>query len=131
MIRIAAALFVIALLLVTYAGRVAVGDGNPFDYVGNQTSLLAAVVLMATGALALGTRRPPTWSGTAPPYRGEGCGRGCLIRSRGSLSSSSAVRPAGGFRRDSCCPSALAVTLIAAGAMASAGSRVPALLRVG
>jgi len=68
MTRIAAALFVIALLLTTYADRVALGDGNPFDYFGyftNQTSLLAAAVVLTTGAISVRGRRPPPWLANA------------------------------------------------------------------
>lgn len=53
-----------AVLVYFYAVRIAVGDGNPFDYFGyftNQTSLLASLILIATGVLMiLGRSVPPT-----------------------------------------------------------------------
>ncbi|MBD7958644.1 Pr6Pr family membrane protein [Microbacterium sp. Sa4CUA7] len=63
-VRISAAAFVVVLLLHTFAGRIAVGDDNPFDYFGyftNQTSLLAALVLVATGSLSLRNQPAPQW----------------------------------------------------------------------
>ncbi|MEC5184874.1 hypothetical protein RCH12_002344 [Cryobacterium sp. MP_3.1] len=52
-----------AVLIYFYAVRISVGDGNPFDYFGyftNQTSLLASLILIATGVLVvLGRSVPP------------------------------------------------------------------------
>lgn len=62
--RIFVALLVAGILLLTFAGRVAVGDANPFDYFGfftNQTSLLASGVLILTGALMAFGRSVPRW----------------------------------------------------------------------
>ncbi|WP_238439343.1 Pr6Pr family membrane protein [Microbacterium sp. JZ31] len=62
--RIGAAMFVVVLLVHTFLGRIAVGDANPFDYFGyftNQTSLLAAVVLTASGSHSVRNQRPPHW----------------------------------------------------------------------
>lgn len=66
-IRVGASLLVIAILLWTYAGRVAVGDGNPFDYFGyfaNQSSLLSCLVLGVSGILTAVGRVPPGWLST-------------------------------------------------------------------
>lgn len=60
--------FVIVVLLQTYAGRIAVGDSNPFDYFGyftNQTSLLASVTLIIAGVLGLLGRPSSSWLATA------------------------------------------------------------------
>lgn len=62
--RIGAAALVVFVLGLTFADRIAVGDGNPFDYFGyftNQTSLLTSILLVATGALALLGRGIPEW----------------------------------------------------------------------
>lgn len=62
--RILVAVAVVGVLLLTFAGRVAVGDDNPFDYFGyftNQTSLLTSGVLIATGALMVSGRPVPRW----------------------------------------------------------------------
>ena len=62
--RAGGGLVITAVLVYVYTVRIAVGDGNPFDYFGyftNQTSLLTSLVLIATGALVvLGRRVPPT-----------------------------------------------------------------------
>ncbi|WOF24077.1 Pr6Pr family membrane protein [Microbacterium betulae] len=61
-LRIAVGATVIAVVGYAYGLRVAVGDANPFDYFGyftNLTCLLACVVLIVTGALALGQERIP------------------------------------------------------------------------
>ncbi len=58
---------VIGIVLSTYAGRVAVGDGNPFDFFGyftNQTNTLAAVILFASGYRVLRRRSQPAWLST-------------------------------------------------------------------
>lgn len=58
---------VIGIVLSTYAGRVAVGDGNPFDFFGyftNQTNTLAAVILFASGYRMLRRRPQPAWLST-------------------------------------------------------------------
>lgn len=63
-VRITSGFVVVAVLLYAYVLRIAAGDANPFDYSGyftNQTSLLAAVVLIATGALAASARSVPSW----------------------------------------------------------------------
>lgn len=55
---------VIVVLLVTYAGRIAVGDANPFDYFGyftNQTSLWAAAVMIVSGIRAVRGRPGMRW----------------------------------------------------------------------
>ncbi|WP_233199600.1 Pr6Pr family membrane protein [Cryobacterium sp. N22] len=60
--RAASGLLITAVLVYFYAVRIAVGDGNPFDYFGyftNQTSLLTSLVLLATGVLIVGGRRVP------------------------------------------------------------------------
>ncbi|WP_295840260.1 Pr6Pr family membrane protein [uncultured Microbacterium sp.] len=60
-----------------FALRIAVGDGNPFDFFGyftNQTSTLTAVVLIAVGATGAARRAVPTWLGI-----GWAVGAACLI----------------------------------------------------
>ena len=60
--RAASGLLITAVLGYFYGVRIAVGDGNPFDYFGyftNQTSLLTSLVLIATGALMIVGRRVP------------------------------------------------------------------------
>ena len=61
--RAGSGLVITAVLVYGYVLRIAVGDGNPFDYFGyftNQTSLLTSLVLMATGVLfVVGRRIPP------------------------------------------------------------------------
>ncbi|CAH0259214.1 hypothetical protein SRABI76_03443 [Microbacterium oxydans] len=60
--RTVAGVFVVAVLCFGYGLRIAVGDANPFDYFGyftNQTSLLAAGILIATGSLMIVGRRVP------------------------------------------------------------------------
>jgi hypothetical protein len=62
--RIVAGVTVIAVLLYAYLLRIAVGDGNPLDYFGyftNQTSLIAALILIGAGALAVNGRPIPPW----------------------------------------------------------------------
>ena len=62
-----AAGIVIGIVLSTYAGRVAAGDGNPFDFFGyftNQTNTLAAVILFASGYRMLRRRSQPAWLST-------------------------------------------------------------------
>lgn len=62
--RIALGVSVIAVLVYAYALRIVVGDANPFDYFGyftNQTSLIAALVLIASGVLAALGRPVPAW----------------------------------------------------------------------
>ncbi|WP_205750259.1 Pr6Pr family membrane protein [Cryobacterium sp. SO1] len=62
--RAGSGVVITAVLVYFYAVRIAVGDGNPFDYFGyftNQTSLLTSLVLIATGTLAvLGRPVPPS-----------------------------------------------------------------------
>lgn len=75
--RIFVALLVVGVLLLTFAGRVAVGDGNPFDYFGfftNQTSLLASGVLIVTGAIMVFGHSVPRWLTSA-----RGIAVACLI----------------------------------------------------
>lgn len=60
--RLGSGLLITAILVYVYTLRIAVGDGNPFDYFGyftNQTSLLASLILIVTGALVLLGRRVP------------------------------------------------------------------------
>jgi len=60
--RTVAGVFVLAVLCFGYGLRIAVGDDDPFDYFGyftNQTSLLAAVILITTGSLMIVGRRVP------------------------------------------------------------------------
>lgn len=60
--RLAVGTIVMAILIYAYVLRIAVGDGNPFDYFGyftNQTSLIASVVLISTGTFALRGKRAP------------------------------------------------------------------------
>lgn len=62
--RIVIGVSVIAVLLYAYALRMGVGDANPLDYFGyftNQTSTLAALVLIVAGALAVSGRSYPSW----------------------------------------------------------------------
>lgn len=66
--RMGAGVFVIGVLLATYAGRIAVGDGNPLDYFGyftNQTSTFAAITVAVSGYLALRQRTEPAWLGAS------------------------------------------------------------------
>jgi len=61
--RVGSGLVIIAVLVYVYAVRIAVGDGNPFDYFGyftNQTSLLTSLVMITTGALVVLGRRVPS-----------------------------------------------------------------------
>lgn len=61
--RIVVGASVIAVLLYAYALRIAVGDASPFDYFGyftNQTSLIAALVLIGSGALVTTGRSVPS-----------------------------------------------------------------------
>jgi hypothetical protein len=54
--RAASGTVVIAILLFAYVLRIAVGDGNPFDYFGyftNLTALLSSLVLIGTGSRML------------------------------------------------------------------------------
>ncbi|GAA1952961.1 Pr6Pr family membrane protein [Agromyces allii] len=54
----------IAVLAYAYALRIAVGDGNPFDYFGyftNQTTLLTCLVLVVSGVFAVRQRAAPEW----------------------------------------------------------------------
>ncbi len=63
-VRIGLGCAVIAMLIWTYAGRVRVGDGNPFDFFGyftNQTSLITCILLIGSGALAVLGRPAPGW----------------------------------------------------------------------
>lgn len=63
-LRIAVGVGIIGLLGVTFAGRVEVGDGNPFDFFGyftNQTSLITSLLLIATGVLSVSGRPAPQW----------------------------------------------------------------------
>jgi hypothetical protein len=60
--RLVAASIALAVVLIAYALRLAVGDGNPFDFFGyftNQTSSLSALVLMAVAFRQLRGRRIP------------------------------------------------------------------------
>ncbi|MFJ6533218.1 Pr6Pr family membrane protein [Microbacterium sp. NPDC091662] len=62
--RIVVGAVVVGVLVYAYALRIAVGDTNPFDYFGyftNQTSLIAASVLISTGCLGLNGRGAPSW----------------------------------------------------------------------
>lgn len=62
--RIVVGSAVIAILIYAYALRITAGDANPFDYFGyftNQTSLIAAGVLIGTGCLAVSGRPVPPW----------------------------------------------------------------------
>lgn len=62
--RAVSGLVIIAILVYVYTLRIAAGDGNPFDYFGyftNQTSLLASLVLIATGSIIVTGRRVPSW----------------------------------------------------------------------
>lgn len=75
--RISVAMFVVFVLLLTFVGRISVGDANPFDYFGyftNQTSLLTSSVLIATGALMAVGRSVPTWLMTT-----RGVAAACLV----------------------------------------------------
>jgi hypothetical protein len=60
--RLAGGVAVVAVLVYAYALRIAAGDGNPFNYFGyftNQTSLIAGLVLIASGLAALTRRQRP------------------------------------------------------------------------
>jgi hypothetical protein len=60
--RAGSGLVISAVLVYVYAARIAVEDGNPFDYFGyftNQTSLLTSLILIATGTLAVLGRPVP------------------------------------------------------------------------
>ncbi|MFE7197955.1 Pr6Pr family membrane protein [Microbacterium oxydans] len=62
--RIVTGAAVVAVLLYAYALRITVGDGSPFDYFGyftNQTSMIAALVLIGTGMLGARGRPVPSW----------------------------------------------------------------------
>ncbi|WP_046014708.1 Pr6Pr family membrane protein [Microbacterium sp. SA39] len=62
--RIAVGTMVIAVLAYGYVLRLAADDSNPFDYFGyftNQTSLIAALVLIATGVFGILGRSAPSW----------------------------------------------------------------------
>ncbi|WP_347124122.1 Pr6Pr family membrane protein [Microbacterium sp. SY138] len=62
--RILIGIAVVGILVYAYALRIAVGDVNPLDYFGyftNQTSLIAAGVLISTGFLGVSGRRSPSW----------------------------------------------------------------------
>ena len=75
--RIVAGVLVLAVVLHAFSLRIAVGDGNPFDFFGyftNQTSTLTALVLIAVGATGAARRAVPTWLGI-----GWGVGAACLI----------------------------------------------------
>lgn len=68
---------VIVVLLVTYAGRIGVGDANPFDYFGyftNQTSLWAALIVIVSGIRAIQGRPRTRWLTAARAVAGA-----CLI----------------------------------------------------
>ncbi|PPF40028.1 MULTISPECIES: Pr6Pr family membrane protein [unclassified Pseudoclavibacter] len=63
-LRIVVGLGIIGLLGFTYAGRIEVGDDNPFDFFGyftNQTSLFTSLLLIAAGVLAVRGRTAPNW----------------------------------------------------------------------
>lgn len=63
-VRLFVGLAVLVLLGFTYAGRIEVGDGNPFDFFGyftNQTSLITSCLLIASGVLAIRGRAVPSW----------------------------------------------------------------------
>lgn len=60
--RIVIGVGVIGVLIYGYTLRIAAADGNPFDYFGyftNQTSLLAALVLITAGGYLVTGRRAP------------------------------------------------------------------------
>ncbi|MGB4776811.1 Pr6Pr family membrane protein [Microbacterium sp.] len=62
--RVAGASAILGILIDAYVLRVAVGDGNPFDFFGyftNQTALLTSIVLIVTGVLTLRRRPVPAW----------------------------------------------------------------------
>ncbi|GGA70148.1 hypothetical protein GCM10011490_20980 [Pseudoclavibacter endophyticus] len=68
---------VILMLLATFAGRVAVGDSNPFDFFGyftNLSSLLTSGVLITTGTLMMSGRPVPAWLTVA-----RGVATACLL----------------------------------------------------
>ena len=74
-VRVASGTTVIAVLIYAYILRIAAGDVNPFDYFGyftNQTSLIASIVLVATGVFNLTHRHAPlaltTLRGLATSY---------------------------------------------------------------
>lgn len=75
--RISVAMFVVCVRMLTFVGRISMRDSNPFDYFGyftNQTSLLASIVLIATGALMAVGSSVPTWLTTA-----RGVAAACLV----------------------------------------------------
>lgn len=75
--RLVAAGTAVAVVLVAYGLRLAVGDGNPFDFFGyftNQTSSLTALVLIAVALRQLSDRGIPEALAIA-----WGVGTACLI----------------------------------------------------
>lgn len=63
-VRIVTGAVVVTVLLYAYALRIVVDDGNPFDYFGyftNQTSMIAALVLIGAGVLGVSGRPVPSW----------------------------------------------------------------------
>ncbi|MDT9594723.1 Pr6Pr family membrane protein [Nocardioides zeae] len=75
--RVATSGAVVALLGLAYLDRIAVGDGNPFDYFGyftNQTNLVVSVLLGTSGLLLLLERPVPPWLATA-----RGVATACLL----------------------------------------------------
>lgn len=75
--RICVAILVVFVLVLTFVGRISVGDTNPFDYFGyftNQTSLLASIVFVATGSLMVAGRPVPSWLMSA-----RGVAAACLV----------------------------------------------------
>lgn len=63
-VRLLVGLGVLVLLGYTYAGRIEVGDGSPFDFFGyftNQTSLITSCLLIASGGLSLRGHAIPSW----------------------------------------------------------------------
>jgi hypothetical protein len=76
-VRVVAGSAVLLVVLYAYVLRIAVGDVNPFNFLGyftNQTSSLTALVLIAVGGLALAGRRCPAWLSVS-----WGVGAACLI----------------------------------------------------
>lgn len=74
-VRLASGVLIAAVLAYVYGLRITVGDSSPFDYFGyftNQTNLLASVIMIVTGSLALvGRTSPPILSllrGVATAY---------------------------------------------------------------
>lgn len=64
--RVAVGVAAVTVILHTYLLSIVAGDPNPFDYFGyftNQTSLLAAAVLIVGGSFALARRPTPPWLG--------------------------------------------------------------------